>query len=106
MAQMKERNKTPKKELNKMETSNVLDAEFKTLVIKMLNELRERANELRENFNSLKKDMETIKKNRSEMKDTLTEMKNNLQGINSRADEAQNQINDLEYKKAKNNQSK
>ena len=40
------------------------------------------------------------------MKDTLTEIKNNLQGINSRVDEAENQINDLEHKEAKiNNQS-
>ena len=39
------------------------------------------------------------------MKDTLIEIKNNLQGINSRVDEAKNQINDLEYKKEKNNQS-
>ena len=41
MAQMKEQNKTPEKELNKMETSTLLDAEFKTLVITMLNELSE-----------------------------------------------------------------
>ena len=40
------------------------------------------------------------------MKDTLTEIKNNLQGNNSRADEAENQLNDLEHKEAKNNQSK
>ena len=33
-------------------------------------------------------------------------MKNNSQGINSRVDEAENQINDLEYKEAKNTQSK
>ena len=39
------------------------------------------------------------------MKDTLIEIKNNLQGINSRVDEAKNQINDLEYKKEKNNHS-
>ena len=39
MAQMKEQNKTPEKELNKMEISNSLDAEFKTLVITMLKEL-------------------------------------------------------------------
>ena len=32
-------------------------------------------------------------------------MKNNLQGINSRVDEAENQISDLEYKEAKNTQS-
>ena len=38
------------------------------------------------------------------MKDILKEM-NNLQGINSRADEAENQINDMEHKEPKNNQS-
>ena len=32
MSQMKEQNKTPEKELNKMETSNLPDAKFKTLV--------------------------------------------------------------------------
>ena len=32
------------------------------------------------------------------MKDTLVEMKKNLQGNNSRVDEAENQINDLEHK--------
>ena len=35
MAQMKEQNITPEKELNKIETSNLLDAEFITLVISM-----------------------------------------------------------------------
>ena len=39
------------------------------------------------------------------MKDTLIEIKNNLQGNNSRLDEADNQINDLEHKEASNNQS-
>ena len=32
---------TPKKELNKMEVSNLSDAEFKTLVTRMLKELSE-----------------------------------------------------------------
>ena len=39
------------------------------------------------------------------MKDTLIKINNNLQGINSRVDEAENQISNLEYKEAKNNQS-
>ena len=38
------------------------------------------------------------------MKDTLMEIKDNLQGNNSRVDETENQINDLEHKEAKNNQ--
>ena len=37
------------------------------------------------------------------MKDTLIEIKNNFQGNNSRVDEAENQINDLEHKEVKNN---
>ena len=39
------------------------------------------------------------------MKDTLIEIKNNLQGNNSRVDEAENQINDLEHTETKNKQS-
>ena len=39
MAQMKEENKTPQKELNKMEISNLSDAEFKTLIVRMVKEL-------------------------------------------------------------------
>ena len=57
-AQMKEQIKTPEKELNKMEMSKLSDAEFKTLVSRMLKELSEY-------FNGIKKDQ-------SEMKDTLT----------------------------------
>ena len=42
MSQMKEQNKTPPilQKLNKMKTSNLLDAEFKTMVIRMLSELK------------------------------------------------------------------
>ena len=80
MAQIKEQIKTSKKELNKMEISNLSDAEFKTLVIQMFSELSE--------------DLNSIKKIQSEMKDTLVEIMNNLQGNNSRVDEAENQINE------------
>ena len=91
MAQMKEQIKTPEKELNKMEISNLSDAESKTLYISTLKELSE--------------DFSSIKKTQSEMKDILIEIQNNLQGNNSGVDETENQINDLEHKEAKNNQS-
>ena len=48
MAQMKEQIKTIEKELNEMDISNILGAEFKTLAIKMLKELSE-------DFKSIKK---------------------------------------------------
>ena len=91
MARMKEQIKAPKKVLSKMEIRNLSDAEFKTLFIRMLRELSE--------------DLNSIKKIQSETKNTLIEIKNNLQGKNSRVDEDENQINDLEHKEAKNNQS-
>ena len=85
-----------------METSNLPDVEFYTLVIRMLNELRGRVRELSENFNkelgSIKTELENIKKNQSEMKSTL-------QGINSGVDEVEDQIRDLEDKEAENTQS-
>ena len=64
MAQMKEQVKTPEKELNEMEINNLSDAEFKSLVLRMLKELSE--------------DLSSIIKIQSEMKDTLIEIKNNL----------------------------
>ena len=51
ISHIKKQNKAPEKKSNKMETSNLPDAEFKTLVIKMLKELRGRVNEFSENFN-------------------------------------------------------
>ena len=47
MAQMKGQIKTPEKELNEMEISNLSDAEFKTLVIRMLKELSEDLNNIK-----------------------------------------------------------
>ena len=47
MAQMKEQIKTPEKELNKMEISNLSDPEFKTLVIRMFLELGEDINSIK-----------------------------------------------------------
>ena len=58
MAQMKEQNKTPEKELSEMEITNLSDAEFKTLVIRLLKELIEYGNNIKE-----------------EMKDALSEIK-------------------------------
>ena len=46
-------------------------------------------------------DINSIKKIQSETKDTLIEIKNNLRGNNSRVDEAENQINNLEQKESK-----
>ena len=47
MAQMKKQNKTPEKELNETDTTNLSDAKLKTLVISMLKELSEYGNNIK-----------------------------------------------------------
>ena len=88
---MIEQNKTPEKELNEMEISDLSGAEFKTLAIQTLKEFSE--------------NLSNIKKMQLETKDTLIEIKNNLQENSKRRDEAENQINDLENKEEKSIQS-
>lgn len=53
MSQIKKKKqiKTSGKELNKMETCYLKDAEFKTLFMRRLNELRGREDEFSKNFN-------------------------------------------------------
>ena len=81
MAQMKEQIKTPEKDISDKEIANLSDAEFKTLVIKMLTEL-----------------MEDCCKMKEQMKATQREIKKNVQGTNSEGEETETQIHDLEQK--------
>ena len=67
-----------------MEIAHLSDAEFKTLVIRILKELIEYSNNIKE-----------------EMKVTINEINKNLQGTNSEGEEAGIQINGLEYRKKK-----
>ena len=81
MAQRKEQNKAPEKELNEEEIDNLSDAEFKTLVIKMLTEMIEYRHTIEE-----------------EMKVMQSEIKRYIQGYK----ETGTQINDLEQKEEMN----
>ena len=67
-----------------MEINNLSDAQFKTLVIRMLKEIIGYCN--------------SIKKTQAEMKVALSEIKKNLQGTISGGEEAGMQMNDLEHK--------
>ena len=78
---MKEQIKTPEEELSDEEIANLSDAEFKTLVIRMLTETIELSHKMKE-----------------QMKATQSEIKQNIQGTNSEGKETGTQINDLEQK--------
>ena len=74
-----------------MGITNLSDAEFKTLVIRLLKELIGYYN--------------SIKQTQAERKVALSEIKKNLQGANSGENKVENQINDLEHKEEKTIQS-
>ena len=82
---MKEHIKTPEKELRNKEITNQSDAEFKTLVIRMLTELIEYGCKLDE-----------------KMKAMLRETKENVQGTNSDWKETGTQINGVDQKEERN----
>ena len=69
---MKEQIKTPEKQVRDEEIANVSDAQFKTLVIRMLTELVEYGHKL-------------------DMKAMLNEIKENIQGTNSDGKETRTQ---------------
>ena len=83
MAQMKEQTRASEKiQLSNEEIANWSDAQFKTLVIRMLTEL-----------------VEYGRKWAEKMKAVLSEIKENVQGTNSDGKETRTQINSLEQKK-------
>ena len=87
MAQIKEQIKAPEKELNDKEIANPSDAEFKTLIIRVLTEMIEYGCKIKE-----------------EEKAIQSEIKKNIQGTNSEGKKTRTQINDLEQKKERNTQ--
>ena len=81
MAQMKEQIKAPKIELSDEKIATLSDAEFKTLVIRMLTEL-----------------VEYGRKIEKKVKAVQSKIKKNIQGTNSEGKETGTQINNLEQK--------
>ena len=57
MAQMKEQIKTPEKELSDEEIDNLSDAEFKTLVIRMLTEMVEYGQKMEERMKAMQSEI-------------------------------------------------
>ena len=57
---MKEQNKTPERELNEMEITNLSDAEFKILVIRMLTEMVRYGHKIEEEVKAMQSERLTV----------------------------------------------
>ena len=77
-----------------MELGNLPEKEFRVMIVKMIQDLGKRmeaqTKKIQEMFNKQLEDL----KNKERW--TITEMKNTLEGINSRINEAEEQISELE----------
>ena len=82
---MKEQIKAPKIELNNEEIANLSDAEFKTLVIRMLREMVDYGHKIEEKVKAMQ-----------------SEIKENVQGTNSNGKETGTQINGVDQKEERN----
>ena len=78
---MKEQIKTPGKELSNKEIANLSDAEFKTLVIRILTKMIEYGHKIEEEVQAMQ-----------------NEIKQTIQGTNREGKETRTQINDLVQK--------
>ena len=97
MYQMKERDKTPEKQLNEVEIGNLPGKEFRIMIVMMIQDLGKRMEAKIEKMQEMpSKDLEELKNKQTEMNNTITVMKTTLEGINSRITEAEERISDLE----------
>ena len=86
MAQMKEQIKAPEKtQLSNDEIANLSDAQFKTLVIRLLTELVQSGHKIEEKVKAME-----------------TEVKENVQGTNSDGKETGTKINSVDQKEERN----
>ena len=92
---MKERRKHPPDQTKEEETGSLPEKEFRVMIVKMIENLRNRMEKIQEMFN---KDLEELKSKQTMINNTINEIKNSLEGINSRITEVEERINDLEDK--------
>ena len=92
---MKEQGKNSPEQTNEEEIGSLPEKEFRVMIVKMIQNLGNRMEKIQETFN---KGLEELKRKQTMMNHTRDEIKNSLEGINSRINEAEEWIRDLEDK--------
>ncbi len=93
LSQLKEQEKSPERKINEIDIDSLLDQDFKKGVIELLKELKEI---VFRDIKYVKNEIEAIKKSQVEWVNSLTEMRNDLIAVQSRLDNAEERISDLE----------
>lgn len=98
LSQMKEQDKGKGRDLSKTDICNMPDREFKVMTIKLFTELEKRVKGISKTINT---EIRNIKANK---KGSINKIRNKLDGMNSRLEAAEKQINDLEDSNGKSSQ--
>ena len=93
---MREKGKTPEKQLSD-EILSLQEKDFRLLMLKMMQDIGNKLEAKMDNLQeTLTKEIQDIKLQQEEMQNTITEIKNSLEAANSRIQEAEEQISEVE----------
>ena len=73
MSQVKEQDKTPEEQLNKVDTDNLLEKQLRVIIVKMIQDLKKRMGH-REDTEMYIKDLEELKNKQIEIHNTTAEI--------------------------------
>ena len=83
---MKEHTKNTEVQINEEEIGQLLEKEFRIMIVNMIKNLENKMEKMQESIN---KDLEEVKNKHADTNSTITEIKNTVEGINSRISEAE-----------------
>ena len=92
---IKEQGKNLPEQTNQEEIGSLPEKEFRVMIVKMIQILRNRMEKIQEAFN---KDLEELKSKQTMMNNTINQIKKSLEGIKSSITDSEEQISDLEDK--------
>ena len=94
---MREKEKTPEKQLSHEEILSLQEKDFRLLMLKMMQDIGNKLEAKMDNLQeTLTKEIQDIKLKQEEMQNTITETQNSLEAANSRIQEAEERISEVE----------
>ena len=81
---MKEKSRSSQEQINGEEIGKLSEKEFRVMILKMIQNLKNRMEKIEESMNTFNKDIEEIKSKQTEMNNKVTKIRNTIEGINTK----------------------
>ena len=90
ITQIREKEKTPEKQLSDLEIISLQEKDFRLMMLKMMQDIGNKLEAKIDNLQqTLSKEIQNLKLKQAEMQNTITEIKNSSEATNSRIQEAE-----------------